>query len=110
MSIKQKVFTFKHSLNRGIHSSPSKISMWNSILQALLTRTRLIKECVIYANDFIIIWRINHNANVTGSNIHCNVKNTAWRNSQCMLALLFYKRACGREVLSHTYNKKMCDL
>ena len=46
--IKQKVFTFKHSLNRGIHSSPSKISMRNSVIQVLLTRTRLIKECVIF--------------------------------------------------------------
>ena len=27
-----------------------------------------------HTNDFIIIWRINHNANVTGNNIHCNVK------------------------------------
>ena len=48
-NIKQKVFTFKHSLNRGIHPSPSKLSMWNSVIQALLIRIRLIRECVIFS-------------------------------------------------------------
>ena len=48
LSIKQKVFTFKHSLNRRVYSSPGIISMRNSVIQALLTRTRLINECVIY--------------------------------------------------------------
>ena len=47
--IKQKLFTFKHSLNKGIHSSLSKISMRNSVIRALLTRIRLIKECVIFS-------------------------------------------------------------
>ena len=47
--VKQKVFTFKHCLNRGIHSSPSKISMRNSVIEALLTRIRLIKESVIFS-------------------------------------------------------------
>ena len=47
--IKQKVFTFKHNLNRGIHLSPSKISMQNSVTQALLTRISLIEECVIFS-------------------------------------------------------------
>ena len=45
--ITQKLFTIKHSLNRGIHSSLSKISMQNSVIQPLLTRICLIKECVI---------------------------------------------------------------
>ena len=39
-------------------------------------RIHLIKECVIlqfHANDFSIIWRINHNATVIGSNIHCDL-------------------------------------
>ena len=47
--IKQKAFTFKHSLTREIHSSPSKISRQNSITQALLTRIHLIKECMIFS-------------------------------------------------------------
>ena len=50
--IKQKVFTFKHSLNRGIHSSPSKISMQNSVIQALLTRICLIRLVIIIIIDF----------------------------------------------------------
>ena len=27
-----------------------------------------------HTNDVNIIWRINHNASITGSNIHCDVK------------------------------------
>ena len=72
--IRQKVFTFKHSLNRGIHSSPSKISMRNSVIQALLTRIRLINKRM---RDFqfhtSIIWSINYNASVIESNIHYDV-------------------------------------
>ena len=63
--MKQKVLTFIHSLNRGIYSSPSKISMRNSVLQAMLTHIH-----------FSIIWRINYrlyNATVIGSNIHCDL-------------------------------------
>ena len=74
--IKRKVITFKHSLNRGIHSSPSKISMQNFVIQSLLTRIRLIKECMIFRftlNDFSIIWSISYNASITGSSIHCDV-------------------------------------
>ena len=71
--MKQKVFTFKHSLNRGIHLSPSKISMRNSVIQALLTRIHLMKECVIYTNDLSIFWRINYNATIIGSNIRCDL-------------------------------------
>ena len=44
--IKQKAFTLKHGLNRGIHLSPSEINMQNSVIQALLTRIHLIKECM----------------------------------------------------------------
>ena len=107
---KTKVFTFKHSLNRGIHLSSSKISMRNSVIQALLTHTRSIKEYVIYSNDFIIIQRINHNASVTGSNIHFDVKRQPGETvSVYRLALLFYKRQRGRES-SLTYNKKICNL
>ena len=50
--------------------------MQNSVIQVLLTPTRLIKEMrdlQFYANDFIIIWRINYNASVIGSDIHCDV-------------------------------------
>ena len=46
-SIKQETFTFKRGLNRGIHLSPSEVIMWNSVLQALLTRICLVKECFI---------------------------------------------------------------
>ena len=52
--IKQKVFTFKHSLNRGIHLSPSKISMRNFVSQGLLTRIRLIKECMIFSFTLVL--------------------------------------------------------
>ena len=52
--IKQKVFTFKHSLNREIHLSSSKISMRNSVIQALLTRIRLIKECAIFSFKLVL--------------------------------------------------------
>ena len=34
--------------NKGINLSPSKMSMWNSILLALLTHILLIKQCVIH--------------------------------------------------------------
>ena len=44
-----KAFTFKFSINRGIHLFPSEVYMQNSILQALLTHICLIKECVIYS-------------------------------------------------------------
>ena len=74
--IKQKVFTFENSLNRGIHSSPSNISMRNSVIQVVLTRIRLIKECVIFSfhtNDFSIVWSISYNASIIGSSIHCDV-------------------------------------
>ena len=74
--IKQRVFTFKHSLNRGIHSSPSKICMWNSIVQALLTRIRFNKRMQDFqfrTKDFSIIWSINYDASVIGSNIQCDV-------------------------------------
>ena len=46
---KIKAFTFKHRLNSGIRLSPSEMNMRNSVLQALLARIRLIKECVIYS-------------------------------------------------------------
>ena len=75
--MKQKVFTFKHSRNRGIHSSPSKISMRNSIIQALLTRIHLankgMHDLQFHINDFSIIKRINYNATIIGSSIHCNL-------------------------------------
>ena len=72
--IKQKIFTFKHSLNRGIHSSPSKINMRNFVIQALLTRIATFNKRM---RDFqfhtSIIWSINYNASVTESNIQCDV-------------------------------------
>ena len=37
------VFTLRHSLNRGIHLSPIKINMRNSVIQALLTCTHFNK-------------------------------------------------------------------
>ena len=52
--------------------------MWNSIIQALLTRIRLNfnkrkRDLQFYTNDFSIIWRINYIASVIGSNIQCDV-------------------------------------
>ena len=41
---KTKAFTLKCGLKRGIYSSPSEMNMRNSVLQALLTRIRLINE------------------------------------------------------------------
>ena len=43
--------TFKHGLNKGIHLSPSEMNniMWSSVLQVLLTRLHLTKECMIYS-------------------------------------------------------------
>ena len=78
MSMKQKVFTFTHSLNRGIHSSPSKIRMRNSVIQALLTRIATLNKgmCdlqLVHTNDFSIIWSINYNAIVIRSNSHCDL-------------------------------------
>ena len=48
-SIKLKAFTFKRGLYRGNHLSPSDLNIRNSVLQTLLIRIRLIKECVIYS-------------------------------------------------------------
>ena len=48
LSIKQKAFTFKHCQNWGILLSPNEINMQNSVIQALLPRMHLIKECMIY--------------------------------------------------------------
>ena len=47
-STKQKAFTLQCGLKRGIYSSPSEMNMRNSILQALLTRIRLINEMHTY--------------------------------------------------------------
>ena len=33
-----------------------------------------MRDLQFHTNNFIITWRINHNAIVTGSNIHCDVK------------------------------------
>ena len=41
---KTKISTFKGSLNRGIHSSPSEMNVQNSILQVQLARISLIIE------------------------------------------------------------------
>ena len=41
---KTKGIYLKCGLKRGIYSSPSKMNMRNSVLQALLTRIRLINE------------------------------------------------------------------
>ena len=38
------IFTLKCGLKRGIYSYPSEINMRNSVLQALLTRIRLINK------------------------------------------------------------------
>ena len=58
--IKQKAFTFKRGLNRGIPLSPSEINMRNSILQALLTRICLIKEYLICSFMLIISVLVEH--------------------------------------------------
>ena len=54
LSIKEKVVTFKHNLNRGIHLSASKISKWNSVVQAFLTCLHLIKGYMIYSFTLMI--------------------------------------------------------
>ena len=41
---KQKAFTVKCGLKRGIYSSPSEMNVRNTVLQALLTCIRLINE------------------------------------------------------------------
>ena len=42
---------FSATLKRGIYSSPSEMNMRNSVLQALLTRIRLINEmCIVIAS------------------------------------------------------------
>ena len=71
------VFTFKHSLSRGIHSSPSKISMRprNSVIHEV-SYTRVAKrmrDFQFHTKDFSIIWSINYNASVIGSAIQCDV-------------------------------------
>ena len=60
LSIKQKAFTFKHSLNRGIYSSSSEINMQNSVIQALLTHMFNNRMCdlQLHANHFSIIWSL----------------------------------------------------
>ena len=40
----------------------------------MYTFNKRMHDLQSHDNDFIIIWRSNHNASVTGSNIHCNVK------------------------------------
>ena len=40
----------------------------------MYTFNKRMRNLQFYTNDFIIIWRINHNASVTGSNIHYDVK------------------------------------
>ena len=32
-----------------------------------------MRDLQFHTNDFIIIWRINYNATVIGSNIHCDL-------------------------------------
>ena len=51
---KTKAFTLKHGLNRGIRLSQSEMNMRNSVLQVLLARIRLVKECVIYSLTLVI--------------------------------------------------------
>ena len=48
LSTKQKVFTFKDSLKGGIHSSPSKMNMPNSVMLVLLTCIHLLNKYMIY--------------------------------------------------------------
>ena len=62
LSMKIKVLTFIHGLNRGIHSSPSEMNIRNSILQVLLAHIRLIKECVIYSFSpiFLVLFGVSY--------------------------------------------------
>ena len=67
--IKQKVFTFKHSINRGIDSSPSKISMRDSVVihttvANMYIFNKIVCDLQFHTNDFSIIWSINYNASV----------------------------------------------
>ena len=83
--IKQKVFTFKYSLNRGINLSPS--SMWNSIIQMMRTRIHLIIDNTCFYMYYLwfnkrmcdfqfhtsIIWSTDYSASIIESNIQCDV-------------------------------------
>ena len=60
----------KRGLNRGTYSSPSEMNMQNSVLQALLTHKRLIKECVIYSLTLLFGVCINHYSSRMESNQH----------------------------------------
>ena len=74
--MKQKVLNFKRSLNRGIHSSPSIISMRNSVYTCVAntyTFKKGMHDLQFHTNDFSIIWRINYKAAVIGSNIRCDL-------------------------------------
>ena len=75
--MKQKVLTFKHSLNRGIHSSPSKIIKYVEFRYTSLANTYTFKKGMrdlqFHTNDFNIIWRINYKATIIGSNIHSDL-------------------------------------
>ena len=57
-NVYKQAFMFENKgiypLNRGIHLSPSEMNMRNSILQALLVRIRLVKECMIYMFTSVI--------------------------------------------------------
>ena len=107
--IKQKLFTFKDSLNTGIHSSPSKINMQNSVIQALLTRRciHLIKECVIFSFTLRIIVLFGQRDRKQHS-VWCS--ETAWRNNQCRLAPLFCNNQVSGSKSSLTYNERTCDM
>ena len=83
--------------------------MRDFVIQALLTRIRSIKECVIYIFTLMIsvfnIWRINHNATVIGSNIHCDLIKQPGET----VSVGINEHLVCREG-NHTYNKRMCDL
>ena len=39
----------------------------------MYTFNKRMRDLQFHTNDFIIIWRVNHNASVIESNLHCDV-------------------------------------
>ena len=93
------IYLWREPINIGIHLSPTKTNIQNSVILALLTQKHLIKECMIYH----LTWKISvlfwHNDSIMGSN-----QQNSRRNSYNRLVLLFCKQKYGRESRYYTFN------
>ena len=93
------IYLWREPINIGIHSSPSKTNIKNSVVLALLTQKCSINECMIYhliPRISVLFW---HNDSIMRSN-----KQNSIRNSYNSLVLLFYKQTRGRESRYYTFN------